>query len=178
MLSETIGDRILLVIEANNLKRVEFARVLNINQSYVTQLIKGRNQPSDRLIEDICQKYNINEEWLKTGEGEMRRATSPLFLRDSSLDATDREIIESYIRMTPTQRQFIKDWIRSIADTMSATTTESATQPSKPAANQQHTMTDEGDDEIEADVAAYRAARIAEKEAASASSSTAAAKRA
>lgn len=119
MLSETIGDRILLVIEANNLKKVEFARVLNINQSYVTQLIKGRNQPSDRLIEDICQKYNINEEWLKTGEGEMRRATSPLFLRDSSLDATDREIIESYIRMTPTQRQFIKDWIRRIADTMS-----------------------------------------------------------
>ena len=175
MLSETIGDRILLVIEANNLKKVEFARVLNINQSYVTQLIKGRNQPSDRLIEDLCQKYNINEEWLKTGEGEMRRATSPLFLRDSSLDATDREIIESYIRMTPTQRQFIKDWIRSIADTMSANTTESATPPSEPAANQQRTMTD---DEIEADVAAYRAELLAEKEAASTSSSTAAAKRA
>ena len=173
MLSETIGDRILLVIEANNLKKVEFARVLNINQSYVTQLIKGRNQPSDRLIEDICQKYNINEELLKTGEGEMRRATSPLFLRDSSLDATDREIIESYIRMTPTQRQFIKDWIRSIADTMSANTTESATPPSEPAANQQRTMTD---DEIEADVAAYRAELLAEKEAALASSSTAAAK--
>jgi len=173
MLSETIGDRILLVIEANNLKKVEFARVLNINQSYVTQLIKGRNQPSDRLIEDICQKYNINEEWLKTGEGEMRRATSPLFLRDSSLDATDREIIESYIRMTPTQRQFIKDWIQSIAATMSTPAVESSAPPSKPTANHQSSMTDE---EIEADVAAYRAELLAEKEAASASSSTAAAK--
>lgn len=168
MLSETIGDRILLVIEANNLKKVEFARVLNINQSYVTQLIKGRNQPSDRLIEDICQKYNINEEWLKTGEGEMRRATSPLFLRDSSLDATDREIIESYIRMTPTQRQFIKDWIRSIADTMNTPAVESSAPPSEPAANPQRTMTA---DELEAEVEAYRAALIAEKEAALASSS-------
>ena len=175
MLSETIGDRILLVIEANNLKKVEFARVLNINQSYVTQLIKGRNQPSDRLIEDICQKYNINEEWLKTGEGEMRRATSPLFLRDSSLDATDREIIESYIRMTPTQRQFIKDWIQRIADTMSTPAVESSAPPSKPTANHQSSMTDE---EIEADVAAYRAELLAEKEAALASVSGSVAKRA
>lgn len=175
MLSETIGDRILLVIEANNLKKVEFARVLNINQSYVTQLIKGRNQPSDRLIEDICQKYNINEEWLKTGEGEMRRATSPLFLRDSSLDATDREIIESYIRMTPTQRQFIKDWIQSIAATMSTPAVESSAPPSEPAANPQRTMTD---DELEAEVKAYRAELLAEKEAALASVSGSVAKRA
>ena len=151
MLSETIGERILLVIEANNLKRVEFARILNINQSYVTQLIKGRNQPSDRLVEDICQKYNINETWLKTGEGEMRRATSPLFLRDSSLDATDREIIESYIRMTPTQRQFIKDWIQDIAATMDASDAASTAPPSEPAERPQRPpMTDA---EIAADVA-------------------------
>ena len=176
MLSETIGERILLVIEANNLKRVEFARTLNINQSYVTQLIKGRNQPSDRLVEDICQKYNINETWLKTGEGEMRRATSPLFLRDSSLDATDREIIESYIRMTPTQRQFIKDWIQNIAATMDAPDAASAAPPLEPAEHPQRpAMTDA---EIAADVAAYRAALIAEQKEPSASSSTAAAKRA
>lgn len=150
MLSETIGDRILLVIEANNLKKVEFARVLNINQSYVTQLIKGRNQPSDRLIEDICQKYNINETWLKTGEGEMRRATSPLFLRDSSLDATDREIIESYIRMTPTQRQFIKDWIQRIADTMRpaiSTETEKKTYGDMTAEEKKAALAREIDDE-------------------------------
>ena len=176
MLSETIGERILLVIEANNLKRVEFARTLNINQSYVTQLIKGRNQPSDRLVEDICQKYNINETWLKTGEGEMRRATSPLFLRDSSLDATDREIIESYIRMTPTQRQFIKDWIQDIAATMDAPGAASTAPPSEPAEHPQRpAMTDA---EIAADVAAYRAALVAEQKEPSASSSTAAAKRA
>ena len=176
MLSETIGERILLVIEANNLKRVEFARILNINQSYVTQLIKGRNQPSDRLVEDICQKYNINETWLKTGEGEMRRATSPLFLRDSSLDATDREIIESYIRMTPTQRQFIKDWIQDIAATMDASDAASTAPPSEPAERPQRPpMTDA---EIAADVAAYRAALVAEQKEPSASSSTAAAKRA
>ena len=104
----------------------------------------------------------------------MRRATSPLFLRDSSLDATDQEIIESYIHMTPTQRQFIKDWIQNIAATMDAPDAASATPPSEPAERSQRPpMTDA---EIEADVAAYRAALIAEQKEPSASSSTAAAK--
>ena len=162
MLSETIGERILLVIEANSLKRVEFARVLNINQSYVTQLIKGRNQPSDRLVEDICQKYNINERWLKTGEGEMRRTANPLFLKDSSLDAADREILESYIRMTPTQRQFIKDWIRNIAQTITDATAPPAEEPPRVAEKQRTaSLTDE---EIEAELADYRAELLAERE--------------
>ena len=50
---------------------------------------------------------------------------------------------------------------------------QSAAPPSKSIANQQRTMTD---DELEAEVEAYRAALLAEKEAASASSSTVAAK--
>ena len=98
----SIGERLKLIRKESGLNQTEFGARIN----------------TDRALSQICSAFNINEEWLKTGEGEMRRATSPLFLRDNSLDTTDREIIESYIRMTPTQRQFIKDWIRRIADTM------------------------------------------------------------
>lgn len=67
----TIGERIGIIIQEKKLKKVEFARIINIDQSYVTQLIKGKSNPSDRLIEDICEKLNISEIWLRTGEGEM-----------------------------------------------------------------------------------------------------------
>ena len=169
----SIGERLKLIRKESGLNQTEFGARINLSQTTIGLYESNNRAITDRALSQICSTFNINETWLKTGEGEMRRATSPLFLRDSSLDATDREIIESYIRMTPTQRQFIKDWIRSIADTMSAPTTESAAPPSKPTANHQSSMTDE---EIEADVAAYRAALLAEKEAASASSSTVAAK--
>ena len=171
----SIGERLKLIRKESGLNQTEFGARINLSQTTIGLYESNNRAITDRALSQICSTFNINETWLKTGEGEMRRATSPLFLRDSSLDATDREIIESYIRMTPTQRQFIKDWIRSIADTMSAPTTESATPPSEPAANHQISMTD---DEIEADVAAYRAALVAEQKEPSASSSTAAAKRA
>ena len=31
----------------------------------------GRNEPIDAVISLICTKYNVNENWLRTGEGEM-----------------------------------------------------------------------------------------------------------
>lgn len=70
-MNETIANRIQAIIDEKSLKKVAFARILNIDQSYVTRLISGANKPSERLIEDICEKLNVNEGWLRTGEGEM-----------------------------------------------------------------------------------------------------------
>jgi Helix-turn-helix. len=114
----SIGERLKLIRKESGLNQTEFGARINLSQTTIGLYESDNRVITDRALSQICSAFNINEEWLKTGEGEMRRATSPLFLRDSSLDATDREIIESYIRMTPTQRQFIKDWIRRIADTM------------------------------------------------------------
>ena len=65
----TIGKRIEKIIDKKEIKKVDFARTVKIDQSYVTQLIKGRNKPSDRLIDTICREFGVNEVWLRTGEG-------------------------------------------------------------------------------------------------------------
>lgn len=171
----SIGERLKLIRKESGLNQTEFGARINLSQTTIGLYESDNRVITDRALSQICSTFNINEEWLKTGEGEMRRATSPLFLRDSSLDATDREIIESYIRMTPTQRQFVKNWIQSIAATMSTPAVESSAPPSESAANPQRTMTD---DELEAEVEAYRAELLAEKEAALASVSGSVAKRA
>ena len=71
MNSGTIGGRIGMLIQKLGIKKVEFATALKIDQSYVTQLVNGRRNPSERLIDDICREYKVNENWLRTGEGEM-----------------------------------------------------------------------------------------------------------
>lgn len=66
----SFGDRISALISELGITKTSFADKLNITQPYVSKLIKN-GIPSDRLIEDICEKFNVREEWLRNGEGEM-----------------------------------------------------------------------------------------------------------
>lgn len=64
-------DRIQTIIAAKKIKKVDFARRLNISQAFVSELCSGAKSPSDRTISDICREFDVNENWLRTGEGDM-----------------------------------------------------------------------------------------------------------
>lgn len=66
---ETIGQRILLIIKEQNMNQSEFAKSLQITPASVSTMISGKTNPSAQTIQQICDKYGYNPEWLKTGEG-------------------------------------------------------------------------------------------------------------
>lgn len=70
---QSINDRIALLINELKITKTAFGESLKVSQQYISKLIKTGN-PSDLLIEDICEKYNVNEEWLRNGKGEMFRS--------------------------------------------------------------------------------------------------------
>lgn len=48
----------------------DIARTLNVTPAYIWKLLNNDDAaPSERLVEDICEKFNINEDWLRTGAG-------------------------------------------------------------------------------------------------------------
>ena len=67
---DTIGSRIMYVIEKKSVKKIRFAEALNVSPAFVTEMCAGRKFPSDRTIADICRVYNVNEDWLRDGTGE------------------------------------------------------------------------------------------------------------
>ena len=69
---DTINDRVAQVIATLGLTKTAFAARLNISQPTVSQICSGRCGVSDRTVSDICEKFNINEIWLRTGLGEMK----------------------------------------------------------------------------------------------------------
>ena len=67
---DTIGSRIMYVLEKKGVKKIRFAEALNASPAFVTEMCAGRKFPSDRTIADICRVYNVNEDWLRDGKGE------------------------------------------------------------------------------------------------------------
>lgn len=75
---ETIAGRITALINAiDGLTKAKFAVEIGVSAAYVSQLCSGVREPSDRTISDICRIYNVNEQWLRTGEGEMHVKLTP-----------------------------------------------------------------------------------------------------
>lgn len=66
-----LNDRIKKVIAVKGIKKTAFAERINVSQAFVSQLCSGASQPSDRTIADICREFDISEEWLRDGTGEM-----------------------------------------------------------------------------------------------------------
>lgn len=64
-------DRIKEVRTSNGLSMEKFGERLKISKSAVYYLETGKNTPSPQTISLICREYHINEEWLRTGEGQM-----------------------------------------------------------------------------------------------------------
>ncbi len=66
-----MNNRIKDLRSALQLSQEDFATSLNLSRNFVWMLEKGEREPSDRTIKDICRNYNVNEEWLRSGSGEM-----------------------------------------------------------------------------------------------------------
>ena len=67
----TIGSRIKKVRRALDLTQTEFASRLGLTQNTVTRYETGDRNPSTAVLSLIVKAYNVSEEWLRTGKGEM-----------------------------------------------------------------------------------------------------------
>lgn len=66
-----IFDRIIKVRSESKESQEKFAAKLGLSRNFINQVENKKKNVSDRTISDICREYNINEEWLRTGSGDM-----------------------------------------------------------------------------------------------------------
>lgn len=69
----TINERVAALIEELGITKTAFAEKLNVSQAHISKVCSGTSGVSDRTIIDICDKFSVNEEWLRHGVGEMFR---------------------------------------------------------------------------------------------------------
>lgn len=118
-----MNSRIYQIIVAKGMNKTEFARKLNVSQAYVSQLCSGTKTPSDRTISDICREFDVNEHWLRTGEGEMfiqksRGDEIAAFMGDILRGEPDfrQRFISVMARMTPDEWALLERKISELSE--------------------------------------------------------------
>lgn len=66
-----MNQRLKEVRQALNMSQAKFAKALSMSNGYVAQVELGNTRVNDRIIKLMHFVLNVNEEWLRTGKGEM-----------------------------------------------------------------------------------------------------------
>lgn len=109
-----IGENIKKIRERLNLSQAEFAERITVSQKTVSNMESG--QVTEKNLIAICRVFNVNEKFLRDGEGKMFHESMETILNDSTLDETDRAILQAYISIPPSERKYIKEWIIKTAE--------------------------------------------------------------
>ena len=54
-----------------NLSQEAFGQRIGITKAAISKIESGNANPSEQTLLSICREFNVNEEWLRTGNGEM-----------------------------------------------------------------------------------------------------------
>ncbi|QPR68883.1 helix-turn-helix transcriptional regulator [Lysinibacillus macroides] len=131
-----IGERIKKIRTDKNLNQSEFAERIGIGQAALSALEKGIRNVTDRNILLICENFNVNEHWLRTGEEPMFIETNTTIIeelaKEYKLDDLEKKIVEHFVKLDSGHREAIKNYVLSLAaeignaSEIAATTAEEA----------------------------------------------------
>lgn len=66
-----MNNRIKELRKQLNLTQEEFSSKVNLSRNFIAQIESGSKSPSERTVLDICREFSVNEDWLRTGQGDM-----------------------------------------------------------------------------------------------------------
>lgn len=117
-----LKDRIKKIRIKNKLTQAEFAKRLGTVQNTITGYETGRRNPSGSALTLMCEKFNVNEKWLRTGRGEMFAQIpeeDEYFKAATQISKNNDEIamqaIIEYWKVDDASKETIRNYIRNLA---------------------------------------------------------------
>lgn len=130
-------DRIREVREHFGLSMEKFGSRIGIGKASISLLESGKNNPSVQTITLICREFGVNEQWLRTGEGEMFEQTRASVLdrlsTEYDLSREQRSVIEAFLDLDPQERDVILKYVHNVFDRSAESAAQSTVIPDKEA---------------------------------------------
>ena len=120
---EHLKERIKKLRKELSMTQAEFAQKIGTSQNVLANYEIGRRNPSNSVINNISKTFDVNEEWLRTGEGKMfievpeediySKAAASVFKEN---DATAIEGLKLYYSLSPEAKKAVRNYILQLAD--------------------------------------------------------------
>lgn len=98
-----------------------FGNSIGLSRSNICNIESGLINLTERNIKEICLTYNVNEDWLRTGEGEMFRKLSSddefnilVGKLVAEEDSFKKKVIEEMLKLDDEDWIFIEKFINKI----------------------------------------------------------------
>lgn len=110
--------------EILHMTQEEFAPSIKISRSNLGSIEVGRISVTDRVISDICEKHNVNRDWLMNGSGnpiiEISKENQLMEwagnILKSESDSFKRRFVNMLMSLTEDEWEFIERKAKELAD--------------------------------------------------------------
>jgi len=117
-----MGERLKELRKTLGLTLESFGEKVGVGKSSISRLENGTNNLTEQMILAICREFDVNETWLRTGEGEMflkldreteiARLTRDLLLEEE--DSFKNKVVTALAKLTPDQWKVLSDMAEAL----------------------------------------------------------------
>lgn len=71
------GERVKQIRKNKGMTLEKFGERVGVTKQTVSRIENGVNALTEQMLLSVCREFDVNEQWLRTGEGEMFKERSP-----------------------------------------------------------------------------------------------------
>ena len=105
-----------------SLSQEAFGKKLGVTGAGISKIESGDRNLTEQMLISICREFNVNENWLRTGEGEMfLDFAEDEFAKAAALLSDDpfvRTLIIEYWKLDEAGKKLFKNFVLKLANTM------------------------------------------------------------
>lgn len=119
---DKMNERLKTIRKELSLSQEAFGKKLGVTGTAISRMEIGNRAVTEQMILAICREFNVREEWLRNGSGEMfLDFTEDEFSKAAatlSNDAFVRSIIIEYWKLDEDSKKLFRDFIHRLSDNM------------------------------------------------------------
>lgn len=124
----TPGERVKKIRKEKNLTLEKFGEKVGVTKQTISRIENGINSLTEQMIISICREFNINEEWLRNGTGEMFNPipeedevalyVGELLQPDNPFSELIVEIMRTYSQLDSKSQDVLKEFSSKLMDNL------------------------------------------------------------